>query len=327
MTAAATVDTLGERALIERMAARVPHAASPVGPGDDAAVLAPFGGARVLTTDAMIEGVHFLRAHPPRWLGWKLLAANLSDVSAMGARPEGFTVTAALPPDLPVRWWALLADGLGDLARESGSEIAGGDVVRTDGPVSLSVTAWGRLDGEEALLRTGGRPGDLVMVRGPIGRAGVGLARWLARDHGDARALETPEETDAAVRWHLRPEPPLDAGPFALAHGARAGMDLSDGLAADGARLGVASGVRVVVDLDRLPPDPACGGSTADQRVSGGEDYGLLVLVPPGRREAFRGRGFSVVGRAEDGPPGVAWRREGREVDLEGASFEHFSTG
>lgn len=318
----ATVGDATEEALVLAMIARVPHAAPPEGPGDDAA-LVPRGPDRVVTTDALVEGIHFLRAHPPAWLGWKALMVNLTDVAAMGARPEGFLVAAALPAGAPLSWWEALADGMGELARDAGVLLAGGDVVRSPGAAVLTITAWGRLEDTRPLRRSGGRPGDLLMVHGPVGRAGVGLSRWL-REAGDTWGAEPPEAADAALAAHLRPSPDLAAGPFAARAGATAGMDTSDGLATDAPRLARASAVGLEIDLDRLPDDPACAGATADERAAGGEDHGQLVLVPPSLEGTFRARGFATIGRAVDGAPEVGWLRAGRPTSLAAKPFAHF---
>ncbi len=320
--------TADEAGRIASMVARAPHPPSPMVPGDDAAVLPPVapGLQRVCTTDLMIEGVHFVRAHPPRWLGHKLLAANLSDVAAMGARPEAFVVTAALPEQTPDAWWEALGDGLGALAARSGASLVGGDVVRSPGPVMLGVTAWGVC--ERVLTRAGGRVGDVLMVRAPdgLGRSRLGLGRWLTlseRREGFGAAAEAAWSDDHCLRAHLRPDPDLAAGPWASTHGASAGLDLSDGLAVDLPRLAAASGVRLIVDLDRLPPDPACDALSADERAAGGEDYALAVLVPAEHASSFEERGFARLGVAETGT-GVEWRRGGRAVTLQAASFQHF---
>lgn len=328
-----TVAGLSEEAIIAAVTTRCPTRPSPYGPGDDAALL-DAGERRVLTTDALVEGTHFLRPHPPRALGHKALAVNLSDVAAMGATAEAFTLTAALPPELPIATWHALAEGLGAYAAQAGVYLAGGDTVRADGPLMLSVTAWGRLPaGADPLRRQGGEPGDLLMVAGAIGRAGLGLERWLAlTDEAATRRRWAPPDrsiTDPLLAAHLAPEPPLWAGPWALAHGAHAGMDLSDGLATDLPRLAAASGVTLAVDLDHLPPDALLGDLDPPSRAAHGEDYGLVALVPPAARDAFAARGFVAIGRAqqsaEPGRSGVLWRLGGRELSPVVPRFSHFA--
>lgn len=318
----------GEAALIDAMKARVPHRPSPEGPGDDGAIV-PSGPPRALTTDALVEGVHFSRAHPAAWLGHKALAVNLSDLAAMGAVPEAFTVSAALPASMPVVVWEALADGMGDLARSSGCVLAGGDVVRSPGPLMLNVTAWGPLAGSQPLTRQGGVLGDLLMVAGPIGRSAAGLAEWLSRDSsGGAWTIAIPEHPSGALLAHLRPDPQLAAGRFALEAGAHAGMDLSDGLATDLPRLARASGLSLVVDLDALPADPALSGVSADARACGGEDYGLAVLVSPALASRFATQGFVAIGHAAPPAPSpVTYLRAGRTTQLAALPFTHFDVG
>ncbi len=318
----------GEEARIADVLAAVPAVSGVFGAGDDAAAMGETRGRRVVTTDAMVEGVHFLRGHPPAWLGWKLLAVNVSDVAAMGARPEGFLLTVALPEDLPRAYWLALCRGLGACARRYGVRVVGGDTVRSPGPLMLSVTAWGAAAGERLLTRAGGRAGDLVMALGPVGRAGVGLERWLARSGREGWAEDGEPDVDPCLRWQLRPEPDETAGPWALEHGATAGMDLSDGLLTDAPRLAAASGVTLDLELGRLPADEALAGVDAEVRAAGGEDYGLLVMVPPEREALFVQRGFVTLGRARAADPAgerVAWWRDGTRVTPQARPFTHFA--
>ena len=321
--------TLTEEGLITTVLALVPSRPPPYGAGDDAAVMTQTSGQRVITTDALIEGTHFVRAHPAEALGYKALAVNLSDVAAMGATPEAFLLSAALPADVPGRWWEAFCSGLGACARDAGVYIAGGDTVKSPGPVSLSITAWGA--SARVLRRTDGRPGDLVFVAGVIGRSGLGLERWLAVAGGATEwgpdELAPEVGADACLRHHLRPTPPLWAGPFAAEVGANAAMDLSDGLATDLPRLARASGLALMIELDRLPDDPAVGALSPAQRAATGEDYGLVVLAPPSCSAALMERGFVLIGRADEGPDrrhGVIWRLDGVEQPAPTPSFAHF---
>jgi len=271
--------------------------------------------------------VHFLRSHPPEWLGHKLLAVNLSDVGAMGATPTGFLVTAALPGDTPPGWWESLSRGLGALAREAGVSLLGGDVTRSSGPVMLGVTAWGELGTSGALLRSGGCPGDVLMlhVAEGVGRSALGLARWLEKA-GRVWPTDVVLETDLCVRSHLRPPTSWRLGPWAVSHGARAGMDCSDGLFTDVPRLARQSNVGITVELGGLPEDALCSGMTAEERAAGGEDYGLLVFVPPGERETFEEVGFFTLGHATS-DRGVTWQLSGTPIDGARPGFRHFARG
>lgn len=311
-----------EEWLIAELLAHVPHRPSPEGPGDDAAVLGSAPGARVVTTDALIEGVHFLRDHPPEALGVKCLAVNLSDVAAMGATPEAFVVSAALPRDVTRAWWSAFCRGLGGYAASAGVVVAGGDTVASPGPIALSLTAWG--SASTVLTRGGGRPGDVLVAAGVIGRSAVGLARWLGAS--DRAALAGDDEP--CLVHHLRPEPPLWAGPLAAGLGASAGMDLSDGLATDLPRLARASGVELVVELLELPEDPALAGVDTRARAAGGEDYAFVALAPPPVADVLVARGFFRLGHAQladaHAGPRVLWRRAGEAVSAPTPGFVHF---
>jgi thiamine-monophosphate kinase len=303
------------------MCERVAVPPAPQGPGDDAAVC----GAEVTTVDLMVEGVHFTRAHPPLWLGAKLLAVNLSDVGAMAAQPSRFVLTAALPEETPVSWWDALSEGVGALAKEAGVTLVGGDVTRSPGAAMLGITAWGELEGRRPLLRSGGRPGDLLMIHCPqgVGRSSRGLEEWLVADMVGWGAAP-PEVASLCLEAHLNPRTSWRIGPWASDNGATAGMDCSDGLVADLPRLAAQSQVRLDVELNSLPVDPHCGEMSALQRAAGGEDYGLLVLVPVFARDAFEAVDFIALGVAREGH-GVHWSLDGVPVQSGSPSYDHFS--
>jgi len=316
-----------EDELIATVLAAVPGRATPHGAGDDAAVMTETASNRVITTDALIEGTHFLRGHPAEALGYKTLAVNLSDVAAMGATPEAFLLSAALPSDMPAAWWAAFCRGLGACAEEAGVYLAGGDTVKSLGPVSLSITTWG--NAPRLLLRDAGRVGDLLFVTGSIGRSGLGLRRWLEQALADWCEDLSPPSEDPCLLQHLRPSPPLWAGPFAAEHGAHAALDLSDGLATDLPRLAKASALTLVVDLDRLPTDPELGAMTPVERAASGEDYGLAVLAPARSEAALTARGFTVIGHALESVSrrgDVIWRVGGVAQIAPTPSFAHFET-
>ena len=311
---------LDESELIAAVCQHVDHDPSPRGPGDDAAQV----GELVLATDTMVEGTHFLRQHPAHWLGWKLLAVNLSDIAAMGVQPTGFLLSAALPADVPATWWAAFSQGLGELARREDVLIAGGDTVVTQGMMTLTITAWGVCDGDTLLCRSGARPGDLLMLCPGLG-VGVsseGLKRWITHELAAQWSVEEPI-VDEVIVCHLRPEPPLWAGPWALHHGASAGMDCSDGLIQDVDRLAYASAVGFDVDLSRLPPDPRCGAMELIERAAGGEDYGLLVCIPAQKRSIFEARGFLYLGEAQQAQ-GVRWFDGAQRLKVTSEGFVHF---
>lgn len=235
-----------------------------LGIGDDAAL---FSDGRVVTVDTMVDGVHWDARLEPEDVGWKLVAVNVSDIAAMGARPEWCVLSVSLPSPLDLRWTERFAAGLVAACDRWGVALVGGDTTR--GAVrSATLTMAGRAS--RPIPRSGGRPGDDVWVTGELGLAAEG---FLA---GTPRA-------EALVRLR-RPEPRLElAVSFADAGLVTAMMDLSDGLRADLARLCAASGCGATVDPGAIP-----GEGPLSWRVAFGEDYELLFAAPADRRDALR---------------------------------------
>ncbi len=258
-----------------------------VGPGDDAAVVLAPDGRVVATTDVLVEGVHFRRdwssAHD---VGHKAAAANLADVVAMGATPTALLVGLAAPAHLPLDWVLELASGLAAEAALVGAEVVGGDTVRADG-LMVSVTALGDLAGRAPVLRSGARPGDLLVHAGRLGWAAAGLADLLAGQREGRR-----------VDAHRRPAPPDALGVLLAAAGATAMMDVSDGLVQDLTRLATASGVSIELDTTLLPED----GIDVQDQLTGGEDHGLVAAVPPG---TVLPQGVQRIGTVAAGTPGL----------------------
>ena len=301
-----TLGELGEAAVLARIFPRLPDAAlALVGPGDDAAVMAAPDGRYVVTTDTMVHGPDFRLAwSTPHDLGWKAAATNLSDIAAMGAAPTALVVALAAPPDTPVTLLEGLADGLRDACAElaPGCGVIGGDL-SVSATMVIAVTAFGDLQGRDAVLRSGARPGDVVAVSGNLGLAAEGLALLFERgidDEGvpDAEHAHTlRSEYAAAIAAQLTPRPPLADGIAAALAGATSMLDLSDGLAIDARRIADASGVAIDLVASAI-------GSPA--ALAGGEDHALLATFPPGtvvpggfRRigEVREGAGLTVDGR------------------------------
>ena len=287
-----TVAAIGERGLVDRIRARLPAAPPWVvhGVGDDAAVLEPVRGTLdVITTDALVEGIHFERAFgTPRDLGHKALAINLSDLAAMGAAPRAAVLSLALPAEMPVADLDALLDGLIELATQHRVAIVGGNVARSSGPLFIDVTALGAVKRRSALTRAGARPGDHVYVSGTVGAAAAGL-RWLQR-HGTLGPVDA--EMADCVRRYLRPDPRVRLGMLVGRNrAAHAAIDLSDGLG-DGVRqLTEPDDLGAIIEASAVPIDPSArrwfeqnGIDPINAALSGGEDYELLLAIAPSPR-------------------------------------------
>jgi thiamine-monophosphate kinase len=317
-----TVADLGEHALISRITQRL---AKPswvvVGPGDDAAVIEPERGALdVLTTDAIVEGIHFDAGFvPPEAIGHRALAVNLSDLAAMGARPRAALLSLVLPRELEVATLDGILDGLIALADKYRVAVVGGNITRSPGPLMIDVTAIGSVRPRRILTRAGARPGDEVFVTGTIGGAAAGLKSLM--DDGGAGLKTRPYSADEEK--YLRPEPRVRIGMLlGRNRAATACIDLSDGLA-DGLRqTATASGVGITVDEASIP-------TTAGRTEFHSDDYELLFTVRP----SSKGRLRAVKSQAGDLPitrigivtkdRGVVLRTASGERELP-AGFEHF---
>ena len=326
-----TTSDIGERALISRLLARLPRPSPSllIGPGDDAAVVRPGRAAlQVLTTDALVEHVHFSRAWAsPESIGHKALAVNLSDLAAMGALPRWALLSLVLPPDTPLSFVDGLVDGLAALASQHGVTVAGGNVTRSPGPVVIDVTAGGEVAQRKFITRAGAHPGDELWLSGSIGGAHAALA-MLSADEVPGPAL--------AERLH-RPTPRVRLGAAIAAHRAARGLiDLSDGLGAAVTQLAEASGCGARIDADAIPVMAearewwnAKGVDPVQVSLAGGEDYELLLAVP-----ARWGGRLRHLRRQVTDPPltrigtltrdrALVLSRRGTETPLPGG-FEHF---
>jgi thiamine-monophosphate kinase len=343
----ATVGSAGERALLQRLRARIPPAAGVVvGPGDDAAVVRT-RAETLVTTDTLVEGVHFRREwSSPRLVGRKALSVNLSDVAGMGGRGLYATVSLCLPPTLEIAWLEGLYDGLLERAAESGTALVGGNLSGTPGPVVVDVMVLG--EAVRPLLRRGARAGDLVVVTGTPGAAAAGLGLLEAGvrlgEDGElagSRRVLSPAE-DAALRSCLRaqldPAPPLALGSALSAlEAVHAGMDVSDGLSRDLRALCVESGLAAVLQAQAVrragPPDLRDWGAGDPMACAlhGGEDYGLLLAVDAGGLGALQAIAgghdvrLSVIGSFEPGAPEIWLAGEQGREPVPPRAHEHFS--
>lgn len=328
------LDDLGEAGVLSRIVALLPVGESTLlGPGDDAAVVAAPDGRVVVSTDVLVEGEDFRRD----WstgadVGWKAAAQNLADVAAMGAVPTALVVGLAAPGDLPVSWAENLARGLAAACGPHGVGVVGGDLSAA-AQVVVSVTVLGDLEGRSPVRRDGARPGDVVAVAGTLGRSAAGLALLRSGRPGDGADL---------VATHLRPRPPLAAGPAAALAGATAMIDVSDGLLLDLSRVAAASGVGVDLDpsalavhvdplvgpLARLADDGADGGTERGRPealravLTGGEDHALAACFPSGTALP---PGFDVVGRVVPASPPGSVLLDGAPPPDGAAGWDHFT--
>jgi len=255
------------------------------GIGDDAAVIHPRGAGErwVITTDMLLEDIDFRNDWlTPAQLGHKALAANLSDLAAMGARPRFYTAALGLPSGVTEEWIDDFFGGMTRLGKKYGAALIGGDLSRSACGIQVTITAIGETRRKKYLRRSGGRPGDLIYVTGTLGRAASGLK--LLSD--GARRGRTVAERQA-LRAHRTPEPRCPAGEWLAQSGLAGGMmDLSDGLSLDLSRLCAASRTGAEIYAACLPLFAAArswGCDPLDLGLNGGEDFELLFSVPPAK--------------------------------------------
>lgn len=328
----------GEFGLIERL--RGAHAGAAgdgliVPLGDDGAVLdVPAGHQCVVTTDMLLEGVHFRRDwSDPYSIGWKAAAVNLSDIAAMGASPTFTFVSLALPARETVEFVERFYDGLADALNRYGARLAGGDTNATPDNLMVSVTQTGTVEAGTAWTRTGGRVGDALLVTGTLGASALGLE--LLTRHGLAGA---EKKSRALVNAHRRPQPRIVAARAAHATGkVRAAMDLSDGLAGDLPKLCAASKCGATIQTALLPVSDEMR-RVADElgldpralALSGGEDLELLLAVAPDDiaevQAAVEGIGVAVTRIGELVKTGVRFLApDGSDLSAAGQSWDHFA--
>jgi thiamine-monophosphate kinase len=326
---------LTEAELIARITERLPPAPAwlAVGIGDDAAVVEPERNRlEVLSVDALVDGVHFDRAFtPPAAIGHRALAANLSDLAAMGATPRLALLSLALPESLPIRDFDGIIESLVALAARCRLTIAGGNLTRIGGPLVIDITVIGTVKRRQVLTRAGARPGDDLYVSGTVGSATAGLEmlrEWTklstTGDTGDTGGRTSPNAdqeigdlisassaasvAENCVQRYLYPEPRLRLGAL-LGHNraATACMDLSDGLAEAVRQLAEASSVGAAIDAAALPLGRAArgwferrGADAVHEAITGGDDYELLFAVSPrlrGRLKAVERHGAAPLTR------------------------------
>jgi thiamine-monophosphate kinase len=355
---AATVSSLTERELISRIQQRLPPAPDwlLVGIGDDAAVVEPERNrVDVLSVDAFVEGVHFDCAFvPPEAVGHRALAANLSDLAAMGAAPRLALLSLALPGSLALDHFDNLISGLTRLAARYRLHVSGGNLTRSPGPLMIDITVIGTVKRRQALTRGGARPGDDIYVSGTLGAAAAGLGMLKEVSLATKDATVTKEQLPArndepfvpvmaslvkntCVDRYLYPEPRVPLGlVLSRNRAATAAIDLSDGLADGLYRIAEASGIGAIIDADSLPIDPdtrawfsSCGLDPVAEAMTAGDDYELLFTVRPrsgNRIKPARLHGqvpLALIGKCTDGHA-ITVREGTHERELPRAGYDHF---
>jgi thiamine-monophosphate kinase len=309
------------------------------GIGDDCAVIPWQGRKRLLvTTDLLVEGVHFLKERiPAEDLGYKSLAVNLSDLAAMGGRPRFAFLSLAIPPETEITYLDNFFRGWQELSRQTGVYLLGGDTTRSLEKLVINVAVLGEARTPFIKYRSEARAGDIIAVTGPLGDSEGGLRLILSGQMG--KKLSAAEHY--LIRRHYRPRPHLEEGWF-LAHQpeVRAMMDVSDGIDSDLRRIIEQSGCGVEVNLEKLPVSEelrACaqkyGWNLEEVAAAGGEDYCLLLTVAPEKfpalkrkfHQRFR-RSLADIGRITSRKGEQVYLRHGQRVELKKSGFDHFKT-
>ena len=293
-----------------------------LGIGDDCALLAvPDGEQLAVSTDTLVAGVHFPDHCDPCLLGQRALAVAASDLAAMGATPIGFTLALSLPAAEP-GWLQAFARGLDAMAAACDMCLIGGDTTR--GPLSITVTVFGRVPAGQALLRRGAQAGDLLCVGGPLGDAAGALPLVLG-EREDAKA-----EAAVLLDRYWSPQPQLALGQ-ALRGKATAALDISDGLLADCGHIAAASGVRLVIEQAQVPLSDAllrwAGEARALQcALAGGDDYVLAFTLPPEHLPGLLAEGWPlrVIGRVGSGEGVQLLDAAGKAIAADRQGYNHF---
>ncbi|TPW35639.1 thiamine-phosphate kinase [Oecophyllibacter saccharovorans] len=291
---------------------------------NDGAILRPASGHElVVSSDTMVENRHFLPGDPPETVGQKLLRCNLSDLAAMGAKPVGYTLNVTLDPQGPYgeKWFSEFARGLQKDQALYGLSLLGGDTTSTTGPLVLSMTVFGEVPVGQALRRDRAQPGDEVWVTGQLGNGALGL---------QVRTGKLSDPSGELVRAYQLPTPRLGLDLFGIVTTA---MDISDGVIQDAGHIAEESGVKLVLDERRFPYSPAgqaAGEAWHETRLLGGDDYELLMTVPPHRISALKkicatqGIPVTSIGKVEQGTGVDVLGTDGLPLKLTRTGWQHF---
>jgi thiamine-monophosphate kinase len=295
---------------------------------DDAALLPGRPGYDyIVTTDALVEGVHFIADDPPVSIAKKALRSNLSDLAAKGAEPAGYLLALSLPVSIDMEWLGAFARGLGEDQEIFGVPLLGGDTTSTGGPLTLAITALGFVPAGAMIRRAGAKPGDGVYASGTIGDAGGGLALLK----GEGARIAGSGRTHLIERYRV-PNPRLTLG-SALRGVASAALDVSDGLIADLSHIADVSGVRIAVEAERVPRSPALHALWGDsvvailRAVTSGDDYEIAFTADSEAKvaQAARATGVPVtrIGRVGEGSGVVLIDAGGDEIPVTRMGYTH----
>ncbi|MDQ0652226.1 thiamine-phosphate kinase [Pseudomonas cedrina] len=317
---------MGEFELIRKYFAAAPCAQGgegiALGIGDDCALLAlPAGEQLAISTDTLVAGVHFVDPCDPFLLGQRSLAVAVSDLAAMGAHPLAFTL-ALTTPTVDADWLQRYALGLNLMAQNCGVGLVGGDTTR--GPLSLTLTVFGRVPARQALKRSGAQPGDLLCVGGELGNAAGALPLVLGQRSAEAAIA------DPLLAHYWSPQPQLGLG-LALRGKATAAMDISDGLLADCGHIAKASQVSLLIEHRKLPLSKALLSFVGDDAarvaaLSGGDDYVLAFTLPAAKLPALLAEGWPihVIGRVQAGQGVTLLDASGQDITPAVRGYQHF---
>lgn len=294
---------------------------------DDVAVI-PGSDAHdiVVTTDALVAGVHFFEHDPLDLVARKLMRVNLSDIIAKGATPYGYQLITAWPRGTTFHEKQEFVRGLKTEQDRFNIDLFGGDTVSTYGPLHVSMTMFGKAQPGRALSRLGARPGDKLLISGYIGQAYLGLKALQGLLVGVSHA----DANEVIEAYHL-PEIRADLAPCVRDH-ARASMDVSDGLLADADHMARVNNLMIRVDLNRVPTSLAARAAIAAglnpvELVTGGDDYQILCAADEAGTRALKMSGFyeigECVGASDDTPAGAELWADGRRIDVDSKGFKH----
>lgn len=328
---------IGEFGFIERFKPSFDHLITNgiTGIGDDCSII-PTGEDKdlLVTTDLLIEGVHFLReAIPPFQLGIKSLAVNLSDIAAMGGKPVGSFLSIAIPSDVDIEYLDSFMEGYHHLSDLHKTPLLGGDTTKSLHHLAINVCVIGKCSTGKAKLRSHAKPNDLICVTGVLGNSAAGLQAVLQN-------IKKDDDVSILISYHHQPEPRVKEG-MLLANiaGVNAMMDISDGIASDLLHILKASGCGATIDIDKLPISETMskvainnGWNKYQLAATGGEDYELLLTISPEyyneANKAFSktfNQPLMVIGRIVEGAPTISWSFNGNPTSESLHGFNHFT--